>query len=209
MFQNRRLSVRLIGLTGGIATGKSTVSAMLKKAGAIIIDADRIARAVVKKGRPAYREIVHRFGAEILLPDGEINRNMLGDIIFNDHQKKQLLNGIVHPHVNEEVNRQMKQIQKTHPNAVIVLDVPLLIEADMHDDLSEIIVVYAPQEIQIKRLRQRDHISETDAVARVRSQMPIEEKKKKATIVIDNSGTIENTRKQAIEVFERLKDKTV
>ena len=91
---------------------------------------------------------------------------------------------------------------------MIVLDVPLLIEAGMHDDLSEIIVVYAPQEIQIKRLMQRDHISESDALARVRSQMPIEEKKKKATIVIDNSGTIKNTRKQAIEVFERLKDRT-
>ena len=200
--------MRLIGLTGGIATGKSTVSAILTKAGAFIIDADRIARAVVKKGLPAYREIVHRFGAEILLPDGEINRNMLADVIFNDHQKKQLLNSIVHPHVNEEVNLQIKQIQKTHPNAVIVLDVPLLIEAGMHDDLSDIIVVYAPQKIQIKRLMQRDHISETEALARVRSQMPIEEKKKKATIVIDNSGTIENTRKQAIEVFERLKDRT-
>lgn len=200
--------MRLIGLTGGIASGKSTVSAMLKKAGAVIIDADRIARAVVKKGQPAYREIVAQFGTEVLLPDGEINRTLLGDIIFNDHPKKQLLNSIVHPHVNQEVNRQIKQIQKTHPNAVIVLDIPLLIEAGMHDDLNDIIVVYAPQEDQIKRLMQRDRISETDALARVRSQMPIEEKKKKATIVIDNSGTIENTRKQTIEAFERLKERT-
>ena len=150
--------MRLIGLTGGIATGKSTVSAMLKKAGAIIIDADRIARAVVKKGLPAYREIVHRFGAEILLPDGEINRNMLGDIIFNDHQKKQLLNSIVHPHVNQEVNRQIKKIQKTHPKSIVILDIPLLFEAAMHTDLSDVIVVYAPEHIQIKRLVQRDHL---------------------------------------------------
>jgi dephospho-CoA kinase len=198
--------VRLIGLTGGIATGKSTVSAMFKKAGAIIIDADRIARAVVKKGLPAYREIVAQFGTEILLPDGEINRNMLGNIIFNDPHKKQLLNRIVHPHVNEEVNRQIKQTQKTHPNAVVVLDVPLLIEAGMHNNLSEIIVVYAPQDIQIQRLMQRDRISEADALARVQSQMSIEEKKQQATLVIDNSGTIENTRRQALDTFKRLKD---
>jgi dephospho-CoA kinase len=198
--------VQVIGLTGGIATGKSTVSAMLKTAGAIVIDADRIARAVVKKGLPAYREIVAEFGAEVLLPDGEINRNMLGDIIFKDHQKKRLLNSIVHPHVNKEVNGQIKQIQKTHPHAVIVLDVPLLIEAGMHNNLSEIIVVYTPQDIQIQRLMQRDHISEADALARVKSQMPIEEKKQQATIVIDNSGAIENTRRQTLDIFKRLKD---
>jgi dephospho-CoA kinase len=198
--------VQVIGLTGGIATGKSTVSAMLKTAGAIVIDADRIARAVVKKGLPAYREIVAEFGAEVLLPDGEINRNMLGDIIFKDHQKKKLLNSIVHPHVNKEANRQIRQIQKTHPHAVIVLDVPLLIEAGMRNNLSEIIVVYTPQDIQIQRLMQRDHISEADALARVKSQMPIEEKKQQATIVIDNSGAIENTRRQTLDIFKRLKD---
>jgi dephospho-CoA kinase len=133
---------------------------------------------------------------------------MLGDIIFNDHQKKQLLNSIVHPHVNQEVKRQIKQIQKTHPNAVIVLDIPLLIEAGMHDDINDVIVVYAPEHIQIKRLVQRDHLSEADALARVRSQMPIEEKKKRATFVIDNSGPIENTRKQTLDLFKRLKDRT-
>ncbi|MGD8992879.1 MAG: dephospho-CoA kinase [Desulfobacterales bacterium] len=198
--------MHVIGLTGGIATGKSTVSAIFTKAGAVIIDADHIARAVVKKGLPAYREIVHRFGSEILLPNGEINRTLLGDIIFNDHQKKQLLNSIVHPHVSEEVNRQVKQIQKSHPNAVIVLDIPLLIETGMHDDLSEIIVVYTPQDIQIQRLMQRDNISEADALARVQSQMSIERKKKQASIVIDNSGTIEHTRRQTLDIFKRLKD---
>jgi dephospho-CoA kinase len=179
---------------------------MFKKAGAIIIDADRIAREVVKKGMPAYGEIVAQFGTEVLLPDGEINRNMLGDIIFNDPHKKQLLNRIVHPHVNEEVNRQIKQTQKTHPNAVVVLDVPLLFEAGMHNNLSEIIVVYIPQDIQIQRLMKRDRISEANALARVQSQMPIEEKKQQATLVIDNSGTIENTRRQTLDIFKRLKD---
>ena len=199
--------MQVIGLTGGIATGKSSVSALLEKAGAVIIDADRIARQVVKKGLPAYREIVASFGEAILLPDGEINRSSLGNIIFNDPRKKQLLNRIVHPYVRKEQNRQLKHIEKNDPDAIVILDIPLLIETQKYMDLSELIVVYAPEHIQIARLMQRDGISKTDALARVRSQMPIEEKKGKATIVIDNSGTRENTRKQTLKIFQRLKDK--
>ena len=199
--------MQVIGLTGGIATGKSTVSALLEKAGAVIIDADRIARQVVKKGLPAYREIIENFGESILLPDGEINRSALGDIIFNDPQKKQLLNRIVHPHVRKEQNRQLKGIEKKDPGAIVILDIPLLIETQTYRDLSEVIVVYAPEHIQMKRLMQREDISKSDALARIRSQIPIEEKKDKATIVIDNSGTRENTRKQTLKLFQRLKDK--
>ena len=199
--------MQVIGLTGGIATGKSTVSAILKEAGAVIIDADRIARQVVKKGLPAHREIVENFGNNVLLSSGEINRSVLGDIIFNDPRKKQLLNNIVHPYVRKEQNRQLKHIGKKDPNAIVILDIPLLIETQTYRDLSEVIVVYAPEHIQIKRLMQRDGISKADALARVRSQMPIEEKKDRATIVIDNSGTRENTRTQTLEIFQRLKDK--
>ncbi len=197
----------VIGLTGGIATGKSTVSSIFKNAGAVIIDADRIAREVVKKGRPAHRAIVKNFGKNVLLPDGEINRSVLGEIIFNDPQKKELLNNIVHPHVRKEQNRQLNHIEKTNPNTIVILDIPLLLESKMYRDLSEVVVVYAPEQIQMKRLMQRDGISQVDALARVRSQMPIDEKKDKATIVIDNSGTRENTRKQALKIFQRLKDK--
>jgi dephospho-CoA kinase len=197
--------VQVIGLTGGIATGKSTVSAILKKAGAEIIDADRIAREVVKKGLPAYREIVENFGETVLLSNGEINRSVLGDLIFNDPRKKQLLNRIVHPHVRRETNRQLKDMENSSPDTIAVLDIPLLFEAEMHKDLSEVIVVYAPEHIQVKRLIKRDNISEADAVARVRSQMPIEEKKNRATIVIDNSGTMQDTRKRTLEIFKTLK----
>jgi len=197
----------VVGLTGGIATGKSTVSTILENAGALIIDADRIAREVVKKGRPAHCAIVENFGKNVLLPDGEINRSVLGDIIFNDPRKKHLLNSIVHPHVRKEQNRQLKHIEQTNPNTIVILDIPLLIESKMYRDLSEVVVVYAPEHIQTKRLMQRDGISKADALARVRSQMPIEEKKDKATIVIDNSGTRANTRKQTLKIFQRLKDK--
>ncbi len=197
--------MQVIGLTGGIATGKSTVSAILKKAGAEIIDADRIAREVVKKGLPAYREIVENFGETVLLSNGEINRSVLGDLIFNDPRKKQLLNRIVHPHVRRETNRQLKDMEKSSPDTIAVLDIPLLFEAEMHKDLSEVIVVYAPEHIQVERLMKRDNISDADAAARVRSQMPIEEKKKRATIVIDNSGTMQDTRKRTLEIFKTLK----
>ncbi|MGD2187650.1 MAG: dephospho-CoA kinase [Desulfobacterales bacterium] len=199
--------MQVIGLTGGIATGKSMVSAILENAGAVIIDADRIAREVVKKGTPAHRAIVENFGDRVLMPDGEINRSLLGDIIFNDPQKKQLLNSIVHPPVRKEQKRQLKHIEKTKPDTIVILDVPLLIESQMHKELSELIVVYAPENLQIKRLMQRDNISEADAMARVRSQMPIEEKKDKATVIIDNSGTREHTRKQVLSLLQRLKKK--
>ena len=200
--------MQVIGLTGGIATGKSTVSSILKNAGAVIIDADRIARDAVKKGLPAYQEIIDAFGENILLPNGEIDRGLLGDIIFNDPQKKQLLNSIVHPHVRKETNLKLKHIKKTHPNTIVILDIPLLMEAQMHKNFSEVIVVYAPEHTQIERLMQRDGISKADALARVRSQMSIEEKKDLATIVIDNSGTRKNTRKRTLEIFQRIKKQT-
>ena len=198
--------MQVIGLTGGIATGKSTVCAILENAGAVIIDADRIARKLVKKNLPAYRQIVDTFGESILLPDGEINRTALGDLIFNDPRKKQLLNKIVHPQVGKETDRQLKRIEKNNPHALVILDIPLLLESGLHKNLSEVIVVYTPEHIQINRLMQRDHISQENALARIRSQMPIEEKKKLATIVIDNSGMLEDTRKQTLEIFQRLKE---
>jgi dephospho-CoA kinase len=200
--------VQVIGLTGGIASGKSTVSRILKNAGAVIIDADRIARDVVKKGLPAYREIIDTFGDKLLAPGGEIDRSVLGDIIFNDPRKKQLLDRIVHPHVRKETNLQLKHIEKNHPNSIVILDIPMLMEAQMHKELSDVIVVYVPEDTQVKRLIQRDGISEADALARVRSQMPIEEKKDLATIIIDNSSSRENTHKQTLEIFKRFNKQT-
>ena len=198
--------MQVVGLTGGIATGKSTVSAILENAGAVIIDADRIARMVVKKDLPAYRQILDKFGKSVLLPDGEIDRTALGKVIFNDPLKKQLLNTIVHPYVRKEADRQLEHLKKNNPDALVVMDIPLLFESGMRSNLSEVIVVYAPEHIQIKRLMKRDHISHADALARIRSQTPIEEKKKLATMVIDNSGTREHTRKQTLEIFQRLRE---
>lgn len=197
----------IAGLTGGIATGKSTVSGFLRRAGAVIIDADIIAREAVLKNSPAWHKIVEAFGKEVLLPDGEINRTYLGDIIFKDYKKKEILNKIVHPFVSKKTVEMVENIRKTSPGSIVILDIPLLIEAGMHERLEDVILVYVPENIQIKRLMERDLISETDAMFKIRSQMPIEEKKQHATIVIDNSGSIEATKQKAMEVFNYLKDK--
>lgn len=192
------------GLTGGIATGKSTVSGIFRQAGAIIIDADEIGHQSILKGLPAWREIVGHFGHAILRSDGEINRRLLGNIIFNDEEKKQILNRIVHPQVMQEISRQLAPIEKESPTAVIILDVPLLIDVGWHRDVQEVILVYSPEEIQLQRLMARDGLSQKDAIARIRSQMPIEEKKRHASIIIDNSGDLKNTRKKTLAVYGYL-----
>lgn len=199
----------IAGLTGGIATGKSAVSSFLKQAGAVIIDADIIAKEAVLKNRPAWHEIVKAFGKEVLLPDGEINRTCLGDIIFKDHKKKDILNKIAHPFISKKMFELVEETRKSSPCSVVILDIPLLIESRMHERLEDVILVYTPESIQIKRLVDRDSISETDAMFKIRSQIPIEEKKQYSTIVIDNSGSIEATRQKARQVYDYLKNKNV
>lgn len=194
----------MAGLTGGIATGKSTVSGMLAKAGAKIIDADKIAREVVEPGTPAYTDIVSYFGPAILLSDGSIDRKGLGDIIFNDREKKKRLDAIVHPRVFQRTEALIADIRTKSPDAVIILDIPLLLEIGMRKNLAEVILVYVPEALQLQRLMARDHIDADAALARIRSQMPIEEKRGLATIVIDNSGSMAETRKQSLAVFDRL-----
>ncbi|HSO18342.1 MAG TPA: dephospho-CoA kinase, partial [Desulfosarcina sp.] len=199
--------VIVAGLTGGIASGKSTVSRILADAGARVIDADRIAREVVIRGSPAYADIVAFFGREVLRKDGEIDRSRLGDIIFNDPEKQARLNAIVHPRVFDRSERMIADIAARTPGAVVILDVPLLLEAGMDRDLAELIVVYVPESLQLERLMRRDDIDAAAAMARIRSQMPIEEKRRRATIVIDNSGGPDACRRQALAVYRRLKSR--
>jgi dephospho-CoA kinase len=196
--------VIIAGLTGGIASGKSTVSAILAEAGARIIDADKIAREVVEPGTPAYHDIVAFFGRTILLADGTIDRKGLGDIIFNNPEKKNHLDAIVHPRVYQRTEETIASISAETPDAVVILDIPLLLETGMRRNLAEVIVVYATEDLQLQRLMARDQIDADAALARIRSQMPIEEKRRLATIVIDNSGSMAHTRTQSLDVFEHL-----
>lgn len=194
----------IAGLTGGIATGKSTVARILSQAGATIVDADKIAHSVVRQGQSAWERIVAHFGEQVLLPDGEINRVLLGDIIFKDKGQKDILNAIVHPEVFKEMGRQTDAAAVAKPDGIIILDVPLLIESGMQTSMPEVILVYTPEAIQIRRLMQRDGINELDARARIDSQMPIEAKRAKASIIIDNSADIDATRVRTLEVYQDL-----
>lgn len=199
----------IVGLTGGIATGKSLVSHRLAELGALVVDADTIAHDVVKQGTPAWKEIVDMFGREFLLPNGELNRKALGRIIFHDAVKKEQLNRIVHPRVFERISQAIVEIinETEVPDAIVILDVPLLYESGMYRDISDIIVVYASPAQQLERLIARDNLTEVDARARIHAQLPIDGKKERADMVIDNSGTVEETIAQVDRLFVTLKEK--
>jgi dephospho-CoA kinase len=195
------------GLTGSIATGKSTVSGILKELGAFIVDADRAAHEVVLPGTKAWNEIVRIFGKEILQKSGEIDRERLGRIIFNDSAMRSILEEVVHPEVVHSMDEQIRSIKSGFPDAVVILDVPLLIETGMHKGVGEVIVVYCPEDMQITRLMVRDNISREDALAKVRSQISIEEKRRYATLLIDNSASKDNTRIKVEDLYGRLREK--
>lgn len=192
------------GLTGGIASGKSTVSAFFQKAGAQIIDADIIARQVVAPGLPAWKAIQSAFGDDVIRSDGTIDRSSLGELVFNDRRLRRQLEGIIHPHVRLKINRELLRLRRTTPHAVVIQDIPLLLETGMTEGLAEIIVVYTPPELQLKRLMLRDGIDLNAARARLDAQMPMAEKCRRATIVIDNSGALSATQQQALKIYADL-----
>lgn len=192
------------GLTGNIASGKSTVADILRRAGAFIIDADQIAHAVVAPGQPACREIRRLFGPDVFYPDGTLNREALGDLVFNDSAMRRKLEAATHPRVGAEIDRQIAEIARSHPAAVTILDIPLLFETGRTGGLAEIIVVYTPEPIQLQRLMQRNGLTPEAARARMASQMPMAEKVARATIVIDNSGSLADVEKETLTVYRRL-----
>lgn len=185
-----------LGLTGGIATGKSTVVQFFKKHDVDVIDADQIAREVVEPDHPGLTEVVDVFGKEVLEADGTLNRKKLGEIIFHDYDKKKKLERILHPHIRKLMFGRMEKYQQAHPDKLIVLDIPLLYESGLEDRFDEVMVVYIPEELQLQRLQQRDQIDERRALQKIRSQMSIENKKKLADVIIFNDGTKEQTQQQ-------------
>lgn len=189
-----------IGLTGGIACGKSTVAAMLVDRGAILIDADAISREVVLPGSPALSRIVSRFGLDMLQSDGTLNRKKLGETVFADETSRKDLEDILHPAIRSTMWERMKEGETRHPDKLVVVDVPLLYESGLQDNFQEVLVVYVPRDIQLHRLMERDHLSREQAESRLAAQMPIEEKKKLADILIRNDGVREETERQ-IEQF--------
>jgi dephospho-CoA kinase len=197
-----------VGLTGGIATGKTTVVGMLRELGCRVLEADRIAHQVIEPGGAAYDEVVREFGRDILTPDGLVDRKKLGAIVFAEPPRLARLNAVVHPPVLEEQMRQLAAIEKADGRAIAVVEAALLIEAGFDRKLDYLVVTWCTPEQQLVRLTTSGKgrgLTIEQALQRIAAQMPVEEKRKRADAVIDCSGTIEHTRAQVIALFAKLK----
>lgn len=192
----------VIGLTGSIATGKSTIANMFKELNIDVIDADLIAREVVEVNQPAYLKIVREFGEEILYENKELNRKALGSIVFNDEEKRQTLNNIIHPAIRDEMAKRKDELIELK-REVIVMDIPLLYESGRAAYIDKVLVAYITEETQIKRLIARDECTEEEALNRIGSQISIEEKAKKADAYIDNNGSRDESYKQLLNLLKK------
>ena len=192
----------VIGLTGGIASGKSTVSNMIKNMGITVVDADQISRDVVEVGKPAYNQIVQVFGVEILQQDHTLNREKLGALIFSDQTKREQLNKIVHPAVRKEMLDQVEKEKKQRSNAV-VLDIPLLFESKLTYMVDKTLLVYVDEQTQLERLMKRNSYTQEEAILRIQSQLPLKDKRVLADEIIDNNGSVEHTEAQLKAVLKK------
>ncbi|KAK1794813.1 hypothetical protein P4O66_010023 [Electrophorus voltai] len=196
----------LVGLTGGIASGKTTVSSQLRELGCPVIDADVVARKVVEPNTPVYRLIVQHFGREVLLENGEIDRQRLGQIIFSSPEKRRLLNSITHPEIHRVMLKQIL-LYFLQGYRYVILDVPLLFETrQLTRFLTHTVVVYCDPATQLARLMHRDSLSQQEAEQRIAAQMPLNEKRGMASHVIENSGSREDTHRQVLRLHTRLED---
>lgn len=192
---------RILGLTGGIACGKSTISAYLKEFGLPVIDADECSRVVVEKGSIGFEKLTEIFGNKILENDGTLNRKALGQIVFSDSEQLSLLNSVMEPLIREEISRRLNQENNAD---LVVLDAPLLIEQHYDKICDFIMTIDVPKKIQLERLIERDNLSEDEAKSRIESQLSSRERNGFADVVIDSSGTVEQTRKQVIKWLKTI-----
>ncbi len=194
-----------VGLTGSIAVGKTFVCQVLAELGCHVLDADNVARDVVKPSTSGWVEIREAFGAEVFQENGELDRKKMGTIVFADEEKRQLLNSIVHPLVIEEQNKWLAEKEADDPDGIAVIDAALMIESGGSKRFDKLVVVWCRPEVQIERLIKRNFLSREEAERRIASQMPQEEKKKYADHLIDTSESFEPTRRQTEELLRKLK----
>ena len=199
-----------VGLTGTFGSGKSTVAEMFAHCGAAVIDADRIAHEVVEPGQPAFRRIAEEFGPEYIQSDGSLDRKRLADTVFASPERRQTLNEIVHPCVIEEMDRQVESLERGEGTAgvppMIVLNVPLLLERGLTDGLDKIVVVTISEDERLRRTKRRDGLTENEVVRRVAAQWPQDKKAALADAVVDNSGSLDETRRQVKTLYEKWID---
>jgi len=200
--------MKIIGLTGGIASGKSTVARTLRELGATVIDADEIAHSVIEPGKPAWEDIVKKFGSHILKPDQTIDREKLGAIVFNDPELLQELNQITHPRVAEQLKHIITTMHIEQSHAILFLEVPLLYETHLERICDEVWVVWVDEETQIQRLMKRDNLSREDAIKRIDAQMSLDEKARRADVVIDNRSSLEETIAKATKYYNEILSRT-
>ena len=193
----------LIGLTGNIASGKSTVARLFEERGAALIDADVLARRAVEMGTTAYRDIVRRWGEEVLAPDGEVDRGALRRIVFSEPEELEALNRIVHPEVARLRDRMVADA-KRRGELICVVDIPLLFERDLVEEFDRIVLVDAPRPIRLERLVRERGLRETEAMDMIAAQMPAELKRARADFIIDNTGTLADLEARAAEVWSAL-----
>ena len=194
-----------VGLTGSIAVGKSHVVSLLKEFGCHVIDADQTARDVVAKGTEGLKRVVEEFGEEVLLPDGTLDRARLGAIIFEDREKRERLNAILHPIIIGAQDEQMRRWASEDPTGIGIVDAALMIESGGYKRFDKIVVVHCRPEIQLERLMRRNNLSREEAERRISAQMPQEEKMRHADFLIDTSEDYAVTRERTLEVFQKLK----
>jgi dephospho-CoA kinase len=197
--------MRYFGLTGGVASGKSTVARMFEELGVKIIDADRIGHELLRAPHPAYQEVVRCFGKEILDSSGEVDRRRLGAAVFGDDAELRKLNAILHPRIIERVEEQAQQYHAEDPHAVILVDAALIYEAGIGGRFSRMIVAWCRPEQQIERLMQKAGLKREEAKRRIKAQIPAEEKRRRGDYVIDCSGDLQSTRTQVIALYPELK----
>ncbi len=194
----------IVGLTGGIASGKSLVSRVFKDLGAHLIDADRIVHDLLEPRQLAWQEVIDHFGKGIMLPSGAVDRRKHGELVFSDIGERAWLNGCLHPKVFDVFRSRILHLQERQPHGIAVFDAALLIETGFHRKMNCTVVVYAEVEQQIERLMLRDRFTREQALARIASQMPLAEKRGQADYVVDNTGTREAAEHRAREVFRLL-----
>jgi dephospho-CoA kinase len=202
---NRYLMLR-VGLTGGIASGKSTVGHMFVELGCHLLDSDQLTHQLLEPGQGVHDAVVREFGRQILAQDGTINRRVLGDIVFKDPEARQKLNSLVHPAVIQRQKEWLEEMNEKDPGGIAIVDAALMIEVGTYKNYDKIVVVTCSPEIQKQRLLQRSGLTDEQIQARIQAQMPLTEKVKYADFVIDNSGVPANTRRQVEEVNSRLRE---
>ena len=193
--------MRVLGLTGGIGSGKSLVASMFAALGAEVIDADQLAREVVEPGQPALAEIVEAFGSEMLQPDGRLDRARLAGVVFADPAARKKLDAITHPRIRQRMRQEVEA--RAQQPGLLILDIPLLYESGREKTVEKVIVVWVDRPTQLQRLMGRDGLSHEQATQRLAAQLPLDEKRSRADEVIDNSGTPEQTRQQVEAVYRR------